>query len=118
MNDFVRDLETGTKVEIEDFINRKGIVVLYFTSPQFAVSPRIEPILSRLIQKWKYRGVSIGICTIGVVSSGIKVREQEIQFYHLPLYFFYHSGKLKFQLQDLYKDEDFEEIFVEIFDNL
>ena len=116
MNTLVRDIETGSNVNLDDFINRRGIVVLYFTSYKVSVHPRIKPVLSRLIKKWNDKGVSIGICDLGHNgSSGVKVGEHDIHFFNLPLIFFYHSGELKYTLQTINQDEEFEELFVKMF---
>ncbi|MCE7747229.1 MAG: hypothetical protein GPJ51_02460 [Candidatus Heimdallarchaeota archaeon] len=115
MGSIIRDLETNELVKSEDFVNRNGIVVVYFSSSKVTVHPRIRPVLSRLIKIWKNRGVSIGICDLGFGPSGVKVGDQEIHFYYLPLILFYHSGELKYSYGGINRDEDFEEIFVKIF---
>jgi hypothetical protein len=112
---YVKDIETNSKVDLDTFINKKGIVVLYFRSHKISVTPKIEPVLHRVIEKWRNKGVSIGICNLGISLEGLKIGEYEIHFYHLPLFFLYHSGELKYTLQTLVKDEDFEEVFVKMF---
>ncbi|MHA1200886.1 MAG: hypothetical protein ACTSQF_16350 [Candidatus Heimdallarchaeaceae archaeon] len=116
MKSLVRDLETNQSVDLDEFIVRKGIVVLYFRSHKVNVTPRIEPILYRVIEKWKNRGVSIGVCELGFSGSGLKISDHEIHFYHLPLLFIYHSGSLKYTPQGIFRDEIFDEMFVKMFE--